>query len=555
MALPAESPDPGWSLQDYAHDYLDAGLALVPCSPGSKRPHFPLLPKDKSGSPSWHLLRVTHATLEDTQRWIATEPALNLAIICGSASRGLVALDVDDEHFSTWLKQHAVSLLSQTWTVQSGSGKLHVYLRSRAVIRSTILRYHERKLADIRADGATLDRGEYIVAPPSLHPSGGRYETLYGGPESIREVQDASLVIREIGRLYLQSAPQPDPDEEDAPEEIAEPAAPEPEPEESASRFSGREIQPPCDEIRKEQLRRMLTDYNVIPGTIRAIREGIDEKNYRGPLKDDGTPDYSSVDWPVVVDLLQAGITGLDDIRDIFSSFAVGEHTYRNPQRPNHGESYLLQTLRNAKAKIAGLRAETPIIHLKNAVILEVVRIESDPPYFEFTFQLKEDQRIEKARVSFDDLMHSERMFRKAVYRCCPKFTPILNENHTSASGYRIFQDLVSKMSRVEPVPLEATSLGFLKAKIAELLRSDRVKKDVPATAKGFSLGFRDDATHVVYIRGRTLLTVLNSTEKQAPAPDKVWQCLRQLGAAERMVALGQDSERLWVLPQVLLRV
>jgi len=111
--------------------------------------------------------------------WWAQWPRANVAIATGTRS-GLGVLDVDprhsgDETLAQLIRQHGE--LPATVEAQTGGRGRHVVFVTSAPLASRI-----RLLPglDWKAEGG------YIVAPPSLHASGRRYEWLIGyGPDEI----------------------------------------------------------------------------------------------------------------------------------------------------------------------------------------------------------------------------------------------------------------------------------------------------------------------------------------------------------------------------------
>ena len=117
--------------------------------------------------PSWKRFMREHADLALVRRWFTQKPYANVGIVTGEISAILV-LDADGEAGVTELERRGYPT---TWTARSGSGGLHLYLRHPGYI------VPNRKIArigDLRGDGGL------IVAPPSLHVSGNRYEWLPG---------------------------------------------------------------------------------------------------------------------------------------------------------------------------------------------------------------------------------------------------------------------------------------------------------------------------------------------------------------------------------------
>jgi hypothetical protein len=142
-----------------ALDYARRGWQVLPLEPAGKRPLGALVP---------HGLK--EATTDETtiRQWWTTEPNANVGIATGAVS-GLVVIDVDGADGAQELRelvdQHG--RFKATWA-RTGSGGWHAYLQYPGVE----VRNSAGKLGpglDVRGDGG------YVVAPPSIHPCGGRY--------------------------------------------------------------------------------------------------------------------------------------------------------------------------------------------------------------------------------------------------------------------------------------------------------------------------------------------------------------------------------------------
>lgn len=108
---------------------------------------------------------------EQIAAWWRQWPDANIGIATGRAA-GLVVIDIDprhqgDEYFPELPERYGA--LPETWEVQTGGGGRHLYLRSPAGVRIRN-RANWVQGVDVRGEGG------YVVAPPSLHPSGRRYE-------------------------------------------------------------------------------------------------------------------------------------------------------------------------------------------------------------------------------------------------------------------------------------------------------------------------------------------------------------------------------------------
>ena len=146
--------------------YCEHGFAIIPLGTnGESRKH----PISKHGLNDWF------DNPEDARKLWSQRPNLNIGIVCGTPSHGLVVIDVDvDEEkdkdgyatLSAWERTYGD--LPETSIAITGSGGMHyLYRTDRTMIRPSV---NDDLGIDIRSDGS------YIVAPPSIHPNGSRYE-------------------------------------------------------------------------------------------------------------------------------------------------------------------------------------------------------------------------------------------------------------------------------------------------------------------------------------------------------------------------------------------
>jgi hypothetical protein len=106
------------------------------------------------------------------EQWRRMWPDANVALATGEASR-VDVLDIDIEHgghFTLANLEDRHGLLPQTWRVRTGSGGQHVFFQHWPGLRNSAGRIGPG--LDVRADGG------YVILPPSLHSSGGRYEWM-----------------------------------------------------------------------------------------------------------------------------------------------------------------------------------------------------------------------------------------------------------------------------------------------------------------------------------------------------------------------------------------
>jgi len=148
-----------------ARQYLEKGLSVIPLKPRGKEPLIP-----------WKQYQERLPTEEELEKWFGSGKEANVGIVTGRVSRNLVVIDFDSEDkfkgFVERLKSARKGLqiaISNTWIVKTGKG-YHIYLRlpNAELVPRTKVRLAEG--IDLKAEGG------YVVAPPSVHPSGKRYE-------------------------------------------------------------------------------------------------------------------------------------------------------------------------------------------------------------------------------------------------------------------------------------------------------------------------------------------------------------------------------------------
>jgi hypothetical protein len=162
-------------LLDAALAYVRRGWAVFPCERGGKRPLGRLVP---------HGLKDATADPERVRAWWTEEPEANVAIATGAPS-GLFVVDLDgpqgEDSYGVLLVDHQALCFGPRpdgATVRTPGGGWHLYARLEAGHRVPNSAGRIAPGLDVRGDGG------YVVAPPSVHPSGGRYVWVEppGGP-------------------------------------------------------------------------------------------------------------------------------------------------------------------------------------------------------------------------------------------------------------------------------------------------------------------------------------------------------------------------------------
>jgi hypothetical protein len=188
----------------FALKYVQQGISVIPLKQGTK---IPLLG-------SWEPYQRKLAPNEQIEVWFSNGHAENnIATVTGRISR-ILAFDIDGEEASTHINRAVESLdddiktaLKYTLCIRTGSGNTNIVIGLRQEefaseddkITNSVLWRSKNGNAnhnEIRLKG----EGAYIVAPPSIHPNGNRYEIINGSITTITTLSKIQInkLISEI---------------------------------------------------------------------------------------------------------------------------------------------------------------------------------------------------------------------------------------------------------------------------------------------------------------------------------------------------------------------
>ena len=111
----------------------------------------------------------------------------NIAIVCGKISN-LIVIDLDDKSLANELFSEWESILQSTLVIETSRG-FHIYTRPKDGIFPP-----NAKFQDARGRGIDIkSEGGYVVAPPSIHPDGGKYKVI-SISHVVKEIDISGLV-------------------------------------------------------------------------------------------------------------------------------------------------------------------------------------------------------------------------------------------------------------------------------------------------------------------------------------------------------------------------
>ncbi len=138
--------------------YLQRGWSVIPIRPGTKK-----------AAGKWREFQKRRPERRELAAWFGNGSRSGLAIVLGEVSGDLVCRDFDDAAgYQAWATEFP-DLAKTLPTVATSRGR-HVYFRAESL--------RSQKLPD----GEYRANGNYVLLPPSLHPSGVRYTWVVPPP-------------------------------------------------------------------------------------------------------------------------------------------------------------------------------------------------------------------------------------------------------------------------------------------------------------------------------------------------------------------------------------
>jgi hypothetical protein len=126
---------------------------------------FPLQPRSKVPfTPHGHLDATNN--VEQITEWWSTSPMANIGVAL--EANELVAIDIDPRHGGSYAELDRAVDLGRPLVSRTGGGGWHLLYRDAGIVLRTDLDHVGLVGIDVKQRG-------YIVAPPSVHPSGDRY--------------------------------------------------------------------------------------------------------------------------------------------------------------------------------------------------------------------------------------------------------------------------------------------------------------------------------------------------------------------------------------------
>ena len=144
---------------------------------------IPLKEKSKKPAVSWEKYQERKPTDEEVNNWLKQGLFGGIGIVTGDVSGNLVVIDIDEADLLNKISIDKEKICKDGWLVKTGRG-WHLYLKN-AKKTKVLMKKSELHIEYRGGNG-------YVVAPPSVHPSGQTYEFI--GINSVDELPELKPV-------------------------------------------------------------------------------------------------------------------------------------------------------------------------------------------------------------------------------------------------------------------------------------------------------------------------------------------------------------------------
>lgn len=163
----------GAHLRVIAEEYAAHDLSTIVLSPRSK---LPLV--------KWKSYQYEPPSTCERDAMFSYEDKLNIGVVCGAASQNLAVIDAESAlAFETQLRRCEQAGIADTWIDETFRGG-HILTRLPTAVKPKSFKGEE---FEVRG------QGQFVVAPPSIHPSGTVYRFI-NKPPSIIEIPSLDVL-------------------------------------------------------------------------------------------------------------------------------------------------------------------------------------------------------------------------------------------------------------------------------------------------------------------------------------------------------------------------
>jgi hypothetical protein len=491
--------------------YLGLGINAIPLGVGQKDPYRSVL------GGQWKTFQTTRISTTQANAWVQlADPQHGVGLICGKISGGLVCLDADHDAFAAWLLDHRDHpLLVGTWVVETGSAKVHIWVRTHKPPQ-----VHAWYLRQGLRAGEVRGEGSYAAAPPSIHPSGKRYESRQGSPENMLVVDDVDALARSLADAYLLTNPT------DVPTPTND--------------KSYRVLDPNPEQIAEIGSRVLAAQF---PRKIRdaLLKPGCQDVNHAYWQACDS---HSEIDFAVVCAMVRKGWSS-DEAEWIFAGSLLAANCYANKQRHgSKGFAYWKTTWDAAQAAVNQQVAASRVATGANFKVIQAVRVGNYNPRFRLKLETMGNpggERLMRVTVSTEELAN-EKGFQLACMRQA-FWQPLFAAGQRGRDFQQFTGAVLTMVTDQVGVAREFTTTGWREAKLIRFLEmcADRV----PAERGMVSMGWAEDG--VFYVMGEELYAAIRAHDRSM-TNEQFMDCVMSVAETREVVYRFPSGQAMRVL-------
>lgn len=165
-----------------AQRYIDMGLAIIPCKYKDKAPL-------KKSWASW-----AKTNMQDISDWKKDYGKFNLGLVTG-ANSGILAIDLDGQQAYDDFYNKYGKYITKTCMYKTSEYGWRILFK---IPEGKVLKSKAKRYEGEHQEISFLSNGKQTIMPPSIHPSGHRYEWIEGHSIFDIDIQECPEVIIEL---------------------------------------------------------------------------------------------------------------------------------------------------------------------------------------------------------------------------------------------------------------------------------------------------------------------------------------------------------------------
>lgn len=314
--------------------------------------------------------------------------------------------------------------------------------------------------------GEIRARGSYVLVPPSRLESGGVYQRVAGTMHSLPLISDPVAFLQSIVDAFLAECPDTTPAPDRTSKRILQP--------------SKSQLESTISRVRDDKFKKKILDTLFIKG-----------HQTPGALNWTGVDSHSEIDFGVCCEFYRKG-WAFADVEVLFAGTLVGEACYRNTDRSNHGQGYLLATWEAARASVEKDRQASSQPQGANFRVAEATLLDLREDKL-YTLVLEEPLGDRHTVRVTSKQLSTMRLFQEQTRAQARFFARFNSTQH--GDNFDLFAEAVDRIvSRVDTPPQSLSDQSFLQTSIRRFLLGHMVSQAQPETqAQTRAMGWRTE--------------------------------------------------------------